>query len=268
MTTHKTRARQASSGWWRIENAAGDAGDEAVVWLYDQIAWFAINAGDLVPEIAAIKASRISLRINSPGGDVFDAVAIFNALREHPAQVEARIDGLAASAASFISQAAERVVMNRHAMLMIHDPWGITIGDAGMHRQQAELLDKIGDDIASIYAGRAGGSVREWRERMLVESWFDDHEAVEAGLADEVAGEAAVDNRFDLSAYRNTPARLRGQRPAAATTPTLREIEEALRDVGLTQIERKRIAAALRGDIPRDVDGLGTLLAALRRMTV
>lgn len=254
-------------GQFRVEH---EDDDTAVVYLYDAIGWFAINAGDFVPEIAALKVSRIRLHINSPGGDVFDAVAIYTALKDHPAEVETRIDGIAASAASFIAQAGDRIVMARHATMMIHDPWGITIGDAASHRKQADVLDKLGDNIARIYAGRAGGSVREWRDRMLDENWYDDHEAVEAGLADEVAGtKEAVENRFDLSMYQNVPERYR--EPASnGREPDKREIEQALREAGLSRSAAAAVVASGWNAIqrsPREAAELRALDGVLGRMT-
>src|SRR5690606_38136643 len=118
--------------------------------------------------------------------DVFDGVAIYNALRDHPADVAVRVDGLAASAASFIAQAGDKVTMNRGSQLMIHDAWGLCIGPAADMRETAALLDRVSDTIAGLYAARAGGTVEDWREAMLAESWYSAEEAVEANLADEV----------------------------------------------------------------------------------
>lgn len=234
---------QAGRGWYRIDNQTGDG--PARIYIYDVIDLFGVDAAQLVPEIAALNTDQIELHINSPGGNVFDAVAIYNALREHPARVESRIDGIAASAASYIAQAAETVVMAQHSMMMIHEPWGITLGDAEDHRKQSETLDRIGNTIASIYAERAGGSVDEWRDRMHEESWFDDQEAVAVGLADSVAGSnEAVENRFDLTMYQNVPPRLRGSPDNNDDDASKREVEEALREAGLS---RSAAAALVAG---------------------
>lgn len=221
-------------------------GDKAVIYIYDVIdSWFGIGAAEFVPDLAALDVSQIELHINSPGGEIFDATAIYNALRDHKAEVEARIDGIAASAASFVAQAADKIVMNRHATMMIHDAWGFTVGDAEHHRKQADILDKVSNNIAGIYADRAGGSVSEWREAMLAETWYDDQEAVDAGLADEVAGSEAVENRFDLSVYQNVPERLRRpvKKSNGRTEPTKRDAEQALREAGLSRTAAVAVVA-------------------------
>ncbi|MEW2442795.1 head maturation protease, ClpP-related [Micromonospora marina] len=151
---------------------------------------------------------QIHLHINSPGGEVWEGVAILNALRRHPATVTAIVDGLAASAASFIAVGADRTVMGRNTQMMIHDAWGIGIGPAADMRDLADRLDKISNNIADMYATKAGGDLAGWRALMVTETWYDAEEAVAAGLADEVEGTAAVDdeivaNAFDLSVFKH-----------------------------------------------------------------
>lgn len=191
--------------WYRIANAGGDT---ASVYLYDEIGWFGTTAQGFADVLNAITTPRIDLHINSPGGDVFDGLAIHSCLRNHPARVTTYVDGLAASAASFIALAGDRVVMARNAIMMIHDAWGLAIGNAADMRQLADLLDKLSDNIADIYARRTGGTVAQWREQMLAETWYTGAEAVAAGLADETTDpDPALDDamtatdRWDLSIF-------------------------------------------------------------------
>lgn len=228
---------------FRVVNAASD---EADIYLYAPIGgWFGITADEFVRDLREVDAGRINLHINSPGGEVFDGIAIHNALVNHSAAVTVTVDGLAASAASFIAMAGDRVVMAKHATMMIHDPWGLTVGDARDHRKQADLLDRLGDTIADIYAERAGGSRKHWRDLMLDETWYSDREAVDAGLADEVAGDTEAEDRFDLSMFdfRNTPDHLKAHRSQAEREPTKREAERALRDAGLSVAQAKAVLA-------------------------
>ena len=158
------------------------------------------DVDELIRELADIKAARVSLRVNSPGGDVFDGIAIFNAIRRHKAYFTAYIDGIGASAASWIPLAADKVVMSPHSQLFIHDASGFAWGNAADMRKLADELDRLSDEIASMYAARAGGDVAEWRDRMRAETWFSDSEAVAAGLADEIDGqdpEEAASNALD-----------------------------------------------------------------------
>jgi ATP-dependent protease ClpP protease subunit len=182
----KERAEKGGATWFSIKNVSRT---EAEVLIYDEIGIMGITAGDFVNELREVKASKITLRINSSGGDVFDAIAIYNNLRSHPANIEVYIDGIAASAASFIAMAGETVIMSPHSQMMVHDAHGLTIGNAADMRQMADILDKSSDNIAAIYAERTGMTVEEWREKMRGETWFSDHEAVQIGLANWVDGQ-------------------------------------------------------------------------------
>ena len=193
------KLRQGRNDWYRIENKAADT---AEVFIYDEIGYFGVTAADFVEDLRDITADRIELHLNTPGGDVFDGIAIYNALRDHAADVAVTVDGIAASAGSFIAQAGDHIVMNRASQMMIHDAWGLTIGSADDMREMADKLDKHTMNIAAIYAERAGGTADTWREAMRDETWYSADEAVAAGLADEVkGGGSASKNSFDLSVF-------------------------------------------------------------------
>ncbi|MEU3851728.1 head maturation protease, ClpP-related [Streptomyces sp. NPDC029554] len=170
--------------WYRISNAADS--DEAEVMLYDEIGgWFGTTADELISELKGITAPRMRVRINSPGGSVFEGIAIANALRAHPASVTVQVDSVAASIASVIAMAGDRIEMAPNSMMMIHDASGVCLGNAQDMEEMAELLDLISDNIADAYAQRAGGTRDEWRARMRAETWFLPEDAVDNGLADE-----------------------------------------------------------------------------------
>jgi len=178
-----------AKSWYSIRNVSRS---EAEIMIYDEIGFWGVTASDFIRDLADIKASTINLRINSPGGDVFDGVAIYNAVKRHTAEVNVFIDGLAASAASFIAMAGDKVSMSPHSQMMIHEASGLAIGNAEDMRKLADMLDKTSDSIAAMYAERAGGDVTEWRARMKDETWYSDQEAVDAGLADEVLGSSGA----------------------------------------------------------------------------
>lgn len=184
-----------------------DAG-AATLRLYDPIdSWggdWGVSAKEFAAALAAVPrdVTDISLHINSPGGEVLEAVAILNQLRAHPARVTAVVDGLAASAASFLAVGVDETVMGQNTQLMIHDAWGLCVGNAADMRSLASLLDRLSNNIADVYATAAGGTTEDWRTAMLAESWYSAEEAVAAGLADSVAGDApGVSAAFDLSAF-------------------------------------------------------------------
>jgi ATP-dependent protease ClpP protease subunit len=210
--------RPQARSWYRIENRAGVA---ARVDLMDDIGAWGVSAQEFVGELNAINASAIDLHINSGGGDAFDGLAIYQAIKDHPARVTVQVDGLAASAASFIAQAGDEVVMAPKATMMIHDASGITLGNASDHRQTADLLDKLSNNIASIYADRAGGTVEDWRATMLAETWYLADEAVAAGLADGIAGQAADEAPADEQAANRWSASFKYPGRDAAPAPAI-----------------------------------------------
>jgi ATP-dependent protease ClpP protease subunit len=170
--------------WYRISNAASS--DEAEVMLYDEVGgWYGATADQFIADLRGITAPNLRVRINSPGGSVFEGIAIANALRAHPANVVVQVDGIAASIASVIAMAGDHIEMAPNSMLMIHDASGVCMGNASDMEEMAELLDLISDNIADAYAQRAGGTRDEWRARMRNETWYLPEDAVDNGLADE-----------------------------------------------------------------------------------
>jgi ATP-dependent protease ClpP protease subunit len=180
----RARAGVEARSWYRVTNAADP--DEAEVMIYDEVGgWWGTTADDLIAELKGITSPKMRVRINSPGGSVFEGIAIANALRAHPASVTVQVDAVAASIASVIAMAGDRIEMAPNSMMMIHDASGMCWGNASDMEDMAELLDLISDNIADAYAQRAGGTREEWRARMRSETWYLPEDAVENGLADE-----------------------------------------------------------------------------------
>lgn len=192
MNLHEIRARaraakaKADRQWYSIKNAAGEDGNPAEIVLYDEIGYWGTTASGFLDELKRVSAAHINLRINSPGGEIFDGIAIFNVLKAHDATVTSYVDSLAASVASVIALAGDEVVMQPYSQMMIHEGWGLAIGSADDMHTMAQLLDRQSDNIASIYADKAGGKLTDWRDRMKAETWYFAKEAVDAGLADRV----------------------------------------------------------------------------------
>lgn len=170
--------------WYTVRNAAED--DTTEILIYEEIGFWGITADEFVQELNNIKSKSITLRLNSPGGGVFDSIAIYNALVAHKAKVHVQVDALAASGASIIAMAGDTITMMVGSQMMIHDALGIEIGNAKAMREMAKFLDGQSDNIATVYAARAGGDTKDWRALMLAETWMLAQEAVDAGLADEV----------------------------------------------------------------------------------
>lgn len=183
-------------------------GAEATVYLYDAIdSYYGVNAQTFVKDFNAITAPTIHLRINSPGGDVFDGRAIATAISQHPSNVIAHVDGLAASAASYVAIAAKRVEMAPGAFMMIHKAWTLAFGNAEDLLSTAALLEKIDGSLAADYAKKTGKSVAQVEKWMSAETWFTAEEAVTEGFADSVAKNEpeGVENGWDLSIFDHAP---------------------------------------------------------------
>ena len=145
---------------WKV-TAKSDSSAEIL--LYDEISdlnaenWGLVNAKGLINRIKELgNVKDITLRINSVGGDVFEAQAMYSYLKSHPANITVRVDGLAASAASVVAMAGNKVIMSAAALMMIHNPAGGVWGEAEDMRDTAEILDKIRDTIANVYIAKTG----------------------------------------------------------------------------------------------------------------
>ncbi|WP_247538444.1 head maturation protease, ClpP-related [Ralstonia pseudosolanacearum] len=205
----------------RMFNVVASADNEVTVYLYDYIVsddwWGGVSATAFVKELAGITADVIRLRVNSPGGDVFAARAMEAALRGHAAKIIVHVDGLAASAASFLIMAADEIEVSDGAFIMIHKAWTALWGNADDLRAGAELLDKIDSTLVNTYAQRTGQAPDDIAAWMAAETWFGADDAVERGFADrksDASGQpAAKASAWNLRAYTNAP------KPASAAPP-------------------------------------------------
>ena len=184
-------------------------GDDTRIELFDVIDdYYGVSASAFVSALNGIKSPAISLHINSPGGDVFAARAMVAAIAAHPATITAYVDGLAASAASYVAMACDKVVMQDGAMLMIHCAWSVSMGDATDMRATADLLDKIDESIIKDYARKTNLAPEAIKKMMMAETWMDATEAVAMGFADSIAtnDKGKASNAWNLSAYAHAPA--------------------------------------------------------------
>ncbi len=148
--------------------------------------WFGFTPTDLAGELDRCDGGDVTLRINSPGGNVWDAVTCYNLIQDYPGSVTAIIDGEASSAASFLPMAADRVEMSAAGLMMIHNAWVLAVGNAGELREVAETLDKVDGIIADIYAVRSGGDASDFAGLMEEETFLTAEEAAGLGLVDHV----------------------------------------------------------------------------------
>ncbi len=253
-----------------VRNAAdGDAGsDTTEILLYGSIGgWFGVWPEEFAQILGQITTPKIRLRLDSPGGNVFDGIAIYNLIRDHSAEVHVVVDSMAASIASVIAQAGDRITMNRGSEMMIHAAWAGVIGNAAELRDYADFLDRQSTKVAGIYAAHAGGTTDEWMARMDAETWYFADEAVAAGLATDT-GEAPADpddaltvaapdadpldlvpRRYQSRAEAPAPADQMSTDAAPEATPDSSAAEAAERQAAARQ--RRHAVARIRTDLVR-----------------
>lgn len=186
--------------------AMDDDSSQVEVMLYDSIGYWGVTAAEFRTELNGIEADVIHIRLDCPGGDVFMARAMKTALEQHSARVIVHIDGVAASAASYLMMGGDEIEIAQGAQIMIHNAWGWTMGDNREHQKGADLLLKIDNGIRRDYAAKTGKSEAEFIDLMNDETWFDADEALDMGLVDRVYDKQDGPNdRFDLSIYKNAP---------------------------------------------------------------
>ena len=230
MAANATKTNNQS--WYSIKAKANDT---AEISIYDEIGYWGVTAKSFSKDLKALgnNLKQINLHIHSPGGDVFDGIAIYNLLKNHPANVTVYIDGLAASMASVIAMAGNEVIMPENAMMMIHKPWGIQGGDAEDMRKYADLLDKVENTLIPAYANKTGKTPEELAEMLSAETWLNGKECVEQGFADKLAeplvAMASIKSR-KLEDFENMPKAMKemlfkpqgnaGTNPASQATQT------------------------------------------------
>lgn len=218
-----TLARRNSRKFWQVRAAADDpqVGELLLYGEISDVTWWGDEVtpkqfADDLKKLGDVKEIRVY--INSPGGDVFAGQAIYSMLNRHPARVTVYVDGLAASAASLVAMAGDRIVMPKNAMMMVHNPWTFVAGNADTLRQVADDLDKVREAMIPVYEARTGLERARVIELLDAETWMTAEEAVELGFADEieeakaVAASVAGPGRLvingvtvDLSQYKRPP---------------------------------------------------------------
>ena len=242
--------------WYEIE-ALSD--DEAEILIYDVIGWPFNDAAELVRALAEMKQKTITVRINSPGGDVFDSMAIFNVLQSHKSKIVTRIESLVASSASFIALAGKEVQAYKNAMMMIHDPWVFAIGNQYELRETADILEKVSGNMVDIYVSESNVGKKEVKAMLKAETWMTAKEAKEKGFIDTIVDGKAIKAQFDLSMFANAPDDILSVQDSGREL-TRKETERALRNAGASRDYARAMAAKGAGASDIDVEMIEDLL--------
>lgn len=217
---------------WHPRAAEADGNTISVYDVIGEDPWTGdgVTARRVAGALRSIGAKAVTVNVNSPGGDMFEGLAIYNLLREHPAEVTVRVMGLAASAASIIAMAGDRIEMGLGSMLMIHNSWGLVMGNQNDMREAAEVFSEFDAAMADIYAARTGMKPEDVAAMMDAETWMRAERAIEAGFAD--ATFAAPD-------YEDEPEA--GQRKARA------RLDATLAKAGMPRVERRHLLREAAG---------------------
>ncbi|WP_051686928.1 head maturation protease, ClpP-related [Microbulbifer sp. HZ11] len=186
--------------WYEIKAAADNSSAE--VYIYDYIGYYGVEAKAFIDELNDLDVTSIDLRINTPGGSVFEGNAIYNALKRHKAKITTYIDGIAASMGSIIALAGEKVVIAENAMYMIHNPWTSAYGDARDLRKTAETLDKLRESMLNIYHAKTGIEEDALVAMLDEETWLTASECVEQGFADETVEGVSAAASFEKDKFK------------------------------------------------------------------
>lgn len=223
-----------NNSWFRMQ--AGHQSD-ADIYIYDEIGFWGVTAKQFISDLNALgDITHINLHINSPGGDVFEGIAIFNALKTHGASITVYVDGVAASMASVIAMVGTPVIMPENTFMMIHKPFGFTGGDAEDMRTYADLLDKVEAVLLPAYAQKTGKTTDEIAAMLADETWMSGAECLAHGFADQVTpavkAMACIQSkrteefkkmpesiRNMITPPRNSAPRVQDDEPAASRTP-------------------------------------------------
>lgn len=249
----KTFARPQNFQWdapsdvlakWSAAPVAAVADDPNTITIYEVIGEDYWSGGGFTAKrmsgaLRAIGSNPVTVKINSPGGDMFEGIAIYNLLREHPAKVTIDVMGWAASAASIIAMAGDEIRMGLGTFMMVHNAWGVVIGNRHDMRDAAKLFDGFDAAIVDIYAVRTSGDRKHIEKLMDAETFMGPTQAVEEGFADSV-----VDDLVGKDGDANNSA----DRPLAVR----RQIEAALARAGHPRNKRSEMLSELMNSAPRD----------------
>lgn len=243
---HKFKRIQAlaksrgDGNWYRMEVKD----DVADVYIYDEISWWGVEAELFVKDLNAIDAKTIRVHLNTPGGSVFDGIAIYNALKQHKAIIETYVEGLAASTGSIVALAGDTIYMAENAFFMIHHPWVMMMGNAEELRKEADVLDKISSVMISTYMKVSGQSEDQIKQWLDDETWFTAQEAKDAGFISEITDGVDEQASYNVNIYDNVPDKLMAEFKKNSSKSKKQDRKEEPAATGVRQRMQMRLQLA------------------------
>lgn len=178
--------------------ASADTDTSATLSIYDEIGFWGVQASDFRTALGAVTAKTVNVEINSPGGDVFAGLAIYNMLKSSGKEIVVKVMGVAASAASLIAMAGDKIIMPKNTFMMVHNPWSFAMGNADELRDTADTLDKIGASLLNTYVAKTGMAEEDMKALLAKDTWLTAEESLEKGFATEVIDDIKATAKFDM----------------------------------------------------------------------
>ena len=228
---------------WNTSLKAADSTEENTISIYDPIGYDywtgdGVTAKRIAGALRSFGKGPVTVNINSPGGDVFEGLTIYNLLRDHPGEVTVKILGLAASAASVIAMAGDTIQIARSAFVMIHNTWSVSVGNRNDMRDFADWLEPFDNAIADIYSARTGIDQKKVSKLMDSETWLGGNYAVEADFADELL-----------------PADVVSSGDGKASAHAVRRLELALRSSGMPKQDAMTLISEFKASVRDAAEG-------------
>jgi len=226
--------------WYSINDLAGDTPE---IYIYDVIGYPYMDVGELLRTMATIKDKPILARINTPGGDVWDGMALLNGFLNHPAGVTVRIESLAASMGAVLAMGGRKVEAYSNAMMMIHNSWVVAAGNRTELLATADILEQVDENLMNEFVRKTKIGKKEMRDMLSAETWMNAKTMKEKGFIDTIieAGKGAK-AAFDLSIFSNLPNEFKEQIGNKEQKFTERDLERGIRDVfGLSESKAKAV---------------------------
>lgn len=239
--------------WYTFTNKAPE---NTTIMMYGEIGKGGVRAIDFLQELSAISASKINIRVHSPGGNVFDGMVIYEGLKESKADINFQVDGVAASIASTICMAG-KVTMAKSAMMMIHQPFSMSGGNIDELQSSIDALSQISANMVDAYNAKTGIKPDQIKEMMKAETWLNAEKCKAMGFCDCIGTQSAIKAAFDFAGLHNVPDEVKSYFNEKEFNPeNERDLEQVLRDAGLSKKDALTAVSSIKSEALRDSEAL------------
>jgi len=243
----------ANKSWFKFE---GKATDTPTIYIYGVIGAYDIGAKDFIKELNGIKAKEATIRMHSPGGDVFEGMSIYNAIEEHPAKITGQVDGMCGSICSVLAMACDTLTMAKGSMMMIHNASSPINGNAQEMRKRAEVLDQVDGIQLAAYRAKTGMSEKDIKALMDKTEFMNAEIAKSRGFCDAIGNQLAIRAEVDFTCLDTVPDEVKAMFNERDIPTNERDLEAILRDAGISKKDALTAVAQLKAETRRDSEVL------------